>query len=50
MTWMPVMWNGVAVPAHAKTKKPSEKAYGTKIELVKSMCVEGIPSEKIPPK
>lgn len=43
------MWNGVAVPAHAKTNKLSERAYGSEIELVKRTCVEGGPSEKYLP-
>lgn len=43
------MWNGVAVPAHLKTNIPSEREYGTEIELVKNMYVEGGSSEKIPP-
>lgn len=40
------MWNEVVVTTHAKTNTPSERAYGTEIEHVKTMYVEGGSSEK----
>ena len=40
--------NGIVVPTHAKINKPSERAYGTEIELMKSMYIKGALSEKLP--
>jgi len=40
--------NDLVVHVHAKTNRPSERAYGTKFKLMKNMYMKGGSSEKIP--